>query len=376
MKEKLHVAVLGATGTVGQKFITLLDGHPYFEVAELVASERSQGKAYREACAWKQDTPIPPRIADMQIRGIEDFLESPLLFSGLDSSVAKDAERIYAERGHVIISNASSYRMDPQVPLVIPEINPDHLSLIANQPWKGAVVTNSNCSTMFLAMALAPLEETFGVKAVQVSTLQAISGAGYPGVPSYDIVGNVIPYIGGEEEKMETEAQKILGTMVDGRIDEARFAVSAQCTRVPVIDGHTETVSFSLQNKASIEELKSVLSGFRGIPQELALPSAPEHPILLMDEPNRPQPARDALRENGMATIIGRLRPCNVLDYRMVVLGHNTIRGAAGAAVLNAETMHHLGLFGENAVEEIDTALMKKQAARLNCGTIRDMVYS
>ena len=376
MNQRLHVAILGATGTVGQKFITLLHEHPYFEITELVASERSAGKTYKEACSWKQNTPIPERIASMTVKGLHDFLESPILFSGLDSSVAGEAERTFAERGHVVISNAKNYRMEPNVPLVIPEINPDHFSLIASQQWKGAIVTNSNCSTMFLAMALAPIEETFGVEAVQVTTLQAVSGAGYPGVPSYDIVGNVIPYISGEEEKMEVEAQKILGTLAEGRIVNADFAVSAQCTRVPVVDGHTETLSLSLRKKAAIEEIRSVMEGFRGIPQELGLPSAPARPIIFSENPDRPQPARDVWLENGMSTIVGRLRPCNVLDYRMVILGHNTVRGAAGAAVLNAEAMLSLGLFGDEPAEDFDSVEMKRRASHLTCANIRDMVYT
>jgi aspartate-semialdehyde dehydrogenase len=259
---------------------------------------------------------------------------------------------------------------------VIPEINPDHFSLVASQQWKGAIVTNSNCSTMFLAMALAPIEETFGVEAVQVTTLQAVSGAGYPGVPSYDIVGNVIPYISGEEEKMEVEAQKILGTLAEGRIVNADFAVSAQCTRVPVVDGHTETLSLSLRKKAAIEEIRSVMEGFRGIPQELGLPSAPARPIIFSENPDRPQPARDVWLENGMSTVVGRLRPCNVLDYRMVILGHNTVRGAAGAAVLNAEAMLSLGLFGDEPAQDFDSAEMKRRASQLTCANIRDMVYT
>jgi len=376
MNSKMRVAILGATGTVGQKFITLLTDHPYFEVAELVASERSAGKRYVEACAWKQNTPIPGYIADMQIKGLEDTLKSPVLFSGLDSSVAGAAEERYARLGHVVISNSKNHRMEEDVPLVIPEINPDHLSLIAGQKWDGAIITNSNCSTMFLAMALAPLHETFGVEAVQVTTMQAISGAGYPGVASYDILGNIIPYIGGEEEKMEIESQKILGTLADGKVIDADFVVSAQCNRVPVVDGHTETVSFSLKKKASLEELRSVMAGFRGLPQELKLPSAPDHPILMMDDADRPQPSRDVWLEKGMATVVGRLRPCNVLDYRMVIMGHNTVRGAAGAAVLNAETMFRLGLFGDNPAEDYNTEELKRRAYVLSTDGMRDVVCS
>ncbi len=370
---KLPVAILGATGTVGQKFITLLEAHPYFEIAELVASDRSAGKSFTAACSWKQNVPIPRRIAEMRVRGLDEALESPILFSGLDSSVAGKAERRFAEAGHMVISNSKNHRMASEVPLVIPEINPDHLSLLAEQPWAGGIVTNANCSTMFLAMALAPLQETFGVEAVNATTLQAISGAGYPGVASYDITGNVIPYISGEEEKMEQEAQKILGTLADGRIVEAEFAVSAQCTRVPVIDGHTETISLSLRHKAPLEELHNVMAGFRGVPQDLRLPSAPERPIIFMEQPDRPQPARDVWMENGMATLVGRLRSCPVLDYRMVIMGHNTVRGAAGAAVLNAETMYRLGLFGCEGSERYDAAEMKRRAGRLDNASIREM---
>jgi aspartate-semialdehyde dehydrogenase len=373
---KLPVAILGATGTVGQKFITLLNDHPYFEIAELVASDRSAGKTYTSACSWKQNTPIPERIGDMEIRGLNDSLSSPILFSGLDSSVAGEAESRFAAEGHVVISNSKNHRMDPDVPLIIPEINPDHFSLLARQEYAGGIVTNSNCSTMFLAMALAPLEETFGIESVQVSTLQAISGAGYPGVPSYDITANVIPYISGEEEKMEQEAQKILGTIADGRVVDAGFVVSAQCTRVPVVDGHTETVSLSLKHKAPIEEVRGVMAGFRGLPQELELPSAPQHPILFMDQPDRPQPARDVWLENGMATLVGRLRSCPVLDYRMVIMGHNTVRGAAGAAVLNAEAMYRLGLLGCGEDGRFNAAEMKRRAGLLNNATIREMVCS
>jgi aspartate-semialdehyde dehydrogenase len=376
MSRKMKVAILGATGTVGQKFITLLADHPWFEIAELVASERSAGKTYKEACAWKQNGPIPANIAGLKVKSLAARLESPVLFSGLDSSVAGEAEERYANQGHVVISNSRNHRMGNHVPLVIPEINPDHFSMISRQEHDGAIITNSNCSTMFLAMALAPLHETFGVEAVQVTTMQAISGAGYPGVSSYDILGNIVPYIGGEEEKMEIEPQKILGTLVDGRVSYANFAVSAQCNRVPVVDGHTETLSLSLRKKASLEEVKSVMAGFRGLPQELKLPSAPEHPILFIDEEDRPQPARDVWLENGMATIVGRLRPCNVLDYRMVILGHNTLRGAAGAAVLNAEAMLRMGLFGEDPAVDFTSRQMKERAARLAVDAIRDVVYS
>jgi len=364
--ERIPVAILGATGTVGQKFITLLHEHPYFTIRELVASPRNEGKTYREACAWKQNTTIPSEIASMKLKTTSTPLSSTILFSGLDSSVAGEVESNYADQGHIIISNSKNHRMDPTVPLVIPEINPDHFALLADQRWKGGVITNSNCSTMFLAMALAPIEETFGITAVQVSTMQAISGSGYPGVPSYDIIGNVIPYISGEEEKMEEETQKILGTLVDNRIQDAEFAVSAQCNRVPVVDGHTETISVGLREKATPEEVSRVMAAFRGLPQKLQLPSAPPQPLLLMDEADRPQPARDVWLENGMATLVGRIRTCPVLDIRMVVLGHNTVRGAAGAAVLNAEALYKLGLLGENPAREINMLQFKQRAAALH----------
>ncbi|HKK65173.1 MAG TPA: aspartate-semialdehyde dehydrogenase [Clostridia bacterium] len=364
--ERIPVAILGATGTVGQKFITLLQEHPYFTIRELVASPRNEGKTYREACAWKQNTALPSEIASMKLKTTATPLTSTILFSGLDSSVAGEVESSYADQGHIIISNSKNHRMDPTVPLVIPEINPDHFALLADQRWKGAVITNSNCSTMFLAMALAPIEETFGITAVQVSTMQAISGSGYPGVPSYDIIGNVIPYISGEEEKMEEETQKILGTLVDNRIQDAEFAVSAQCNRVPVVDGHTETISMGLREKATPEEVSRVMAAFRGMPQKLQLPSAPPQPLLLMEEADRPQPARDVWLENGMATLVGRIRTCPVLDIRMVVLGHNTVRGAAGAAVLNAEALYKLGLLGETPAQGVDMLQLKQRAAALH----------
>lgn len=369
---KIPVAILGATGTVGQKFVTLLQDHPYFQITELVASARNAGKTYREACSWKQNMPIPKSVADLHIKTTTARLSSAILFSGLDSSVAGEVEKAYAEKGHIIISNSKNFRMDPTVPLVIPEVNPDHFALIAEQSWPGAIITNSNCSTMFLAMALAPIEETFGINAVQVTTMQAISGAGYPGVPSYDILGNVIPYISGEEEKMEQEAQKILGTLAGDHIESAPFAVSAQCNRVPVVDGHTETLSISLRDKASPEEVAAVMGAFRGLPQHLGLPSAPEHPILIMEDSARPQPARDIWLENGMATLAGRIRSCPVFDVRMVILGHNTVRGAAGAAVLNGETLYALGLLGEDPSLGIDLEEMKSKARTLQSSLVQN----
>lgn len=343
--QKVSVAVLGATGTVGQKFVRLLENHQLFEVSELVASERSAGKQYADAVSWKQETAIPPAVAEMEVKPLSADLRSHLLFSGLDSSVAGEAETRFARRGHTVISNSSNHRMDSDVPLTIPEINPDHFELVRRQQGPGAIITNSNCSTMFLAMVLAPLDRAFGVEAVQVTTMQAVSGAGYPGVSSMDILGNVVPFIRNEEEKMEEEAKKILGKLSDDGIVPHEMTVSAQCNRVPVFDGHMEAVSLKLERKADVPDIRAALEEFRGLPQERNLPSAPQRPIVVMNEADRPQPARDVWIESGMAAVVGRIRSCSVLDYKMMILGHNTVRGAAGAAILNAEAYHALGYF-------------------------------
>ncbi len=343
MGTPIDVAVLGATGTVGQKFVLLLDSHPLFRIRELVASERSAGKRYDEACSWKQDRPIPSGIAEMTVTPLDAELVSPLLFSGLDSSVAGEAESRYAGAGHFVVSNSKNHRMDVDVPLVIPEINSDHLALVKTQQHAGAIVTNPNCSTMFLTMAIAPLHKDFGVEAVQVTTMQAVSGAGYPGVSSMDILGNVLPRIGGEEEKMETETQRILGSLSPERVTPASFTVSAQCNRVPVFDGHTESVAVRLRGDPSPEEVAASMRAFRGMPQKRGLHTAPENPVVVMSEPDRPQPARDIRREGGMSTLVGRIRRCPVMGIKFVAMGHNTVRGAAGAAVLNAEAAVELG---------------------------------
>ena len=341
--EKISVAVLGATGTVGQKFISLLENHPFFEVTEVVASSRSAGKKYKDAVSWKQDRFIPENVADLVVKTTDDSLVCRILFSGMDGEVAGPAEEEYARRGHFVISNSKNHRMDKDVPIIIPEVNPEHFELIKVQPYKGAIITNSNCSTMFLAMVLAPLHRAFGVEKVFVSTMQAISGAGYPGVASMDILGNVIPFIGGEEPKMECEAQKILADLKNGELVPAPFVVSAHCNRVPVFDGHTESVSILFKNKPTVEQVKETLRNFKGIPQEKQLPFAPKQPILVFEEDNRPQPARDVWKENGMAACVGRIRECSIFDIKMTVMGHNTVRGAAGAAILNAETLVALG---------------------------------
>lgn len=339
----ISVAILGATGTVGQKFISLLENHPFFVIKEVVASSRSAGKLYKDACNWKQDNFIPADIANMVVKSTDELLSSPILFSGLDASVAGEVEEAYANAGHFIISNARNHRMDKNVPLIIPEVNVGHFEIIKKQPWKGGIVTNSNCSTMFLAMVLAPLHKAFGIQYVHVTTMQAISGAGYPGVPSMDILGNVVPYIGGEEEKMEMEAQKILGSIVGDEIVSADFVVSAHCNRVAVFDGHTESLTIKFKKKPSVDEVKALLKGFTGFPQEKKLPFAPDQPILVFEEADRPQPARDVWKNRGMSTCVGRIREDSIDDIKMTIMGHNTIRGAAGAAILNAECLAELG---------------------------------
>ncbi len=343
MKEKIKAGVLGATGAVGQKFVQLLENHPWFELTEVAASERSVGKTYGEATRWFQNTPLPERVRHLAVKPCQPELDCRIVFSGLDASVAGEVETEFAAAGYAVFSNARNHRLDDEVPLVIPELNADHLTLIERQKSKrggsGFIVTNSNCSTMFLAMALGPLHQAFGVEKVFVVTMQAISGAGYPGVASLDILGNVIPFINGEEEKIEIETRKILGTLTGHRVELADFAVSAQTNRVPVEDGHTECVSLKLKKPALLEAIKECLHNFHGLPQKLKLPSAPPQPILVLDEVDRPQPKRDVMAANGMATLVGRIRPCPILDFRFVILGHNTIRGAAGASILNAELL-------------------------------------
>jgi len=343
MDRKIPVALLGATGTVGQKFIVLLQNHPWFEITELVASPRSAGKTYREACAWKQDSPIPEYLQDEIVipAGVE--LKSRILFSGMDASVAGPLEEDYAGKGHIVISNAKNHRTDPDVPIIIPEVNPDHFEITKKQKYKGAIITNSNCVIMPMAMVIAPLDKAFGIEWIQLTSMQAISGAGYPGVASYDIIGNVIPFIGGEEPKVESESQKILGTIDGNVIRPADYVVSAQCNRVPVVDGHTETLSIKFRKKPSPEEVKKILREWRAMPQEKKLPSAPSAPVIVFEEDNRPQPARDVWLEGGMAACVGRIRECPIGDIKMVIMGHNTVRGAAGAAILNAEAYVSLG---------------------------------
>jgi aspartate-semialdehyde dehydrogenase len=347
--DRIPVAVLGATGSVGQRFVQLLESHPWFRLHEVVASERSAGRTYGDAADWRLDTLLPASASALEVKPLGAQLESRLVFSGLDSSVAGEAEDDYANRGCVVVSNSRNHRMDADVPLLIPEINADHLGAIDLQKTRrggnGYIVTNPNCSTIGLAMAIAPIERRFGINQLHVTTMQAISGAGYAGVPSYAILDNVIPFIGGgEEEKIETETNKILGTVKNGAIEDHPLTVSAAVTRVPVHNGHTGSISVSLEQKPDAEAMIHAWNGFRGRPQELGLPTAPPQPIVYLTGANRPQPALDANRDGGMTVTVGRLRRCPVLDYKFVALGHNTIRGAAGAAILNAELMHREGL--------------------------------
>lgn len=347
MNGKIPVGVLGATGAVGQKFVKLLEGHPWFEVTEVAASERSSGKPYGDAVSWKQATPIPEAVRSLIIKPCTPELKCRIVFSGLDANVAGQAEEDFARAGYVVLSNSKNHRMDEDVPLVIPEVNPEHLGLIPIQRQKrnstGYMVTNANCTTMFLAMALGPIHKAFKLEKVFMVSMQAVSGAGYPGVPSLDILGNVIPYIGGEEEKVEIETRKILGTFNGRTIDLADFAVSAQCNRVAVEDGHTESVSIKLATKTTAKEIADLLRNFSGVPQQLRLPSAPEQPYLVMDAQDRPQPRFDVNRYHGMATCVGRIRPCSIFDFKLTLMGHNTIRGAAGASILNAELLKAQG---------------------------------
>jgi aspartate-semialdehyde dehydrogenase len=341
VSRRLDVGILGATGMVGQQFIMQLANHPWFRIAWLSASERSEGKKYRDL-AWRLSVPRPAEVDDLVVEAAVPGRAPRLMFSGLDSKVAGDIEREFASAGHFVVSNARNYRMEQFVPLLVPEVNPDHLALIPLQQqskgWKGAIVTNPNCATIPLVMALAAARQ-FETARVTVSTMQAVSGAGYPGVPSLDILGNLIPFIDGEEEKIQTESLKIMGTLQTDRVVPHPMVVSAQTTRVPVINGHTETISVQFNKKPSLEDLKAAFRSFIGKPQQHGCPSAPKQPLQVMDELNRPQPRLDVEREGGMAVFLGRVRPCPVFDYKFVALGHNTVRGAAGAAVLNAELM-------------------------------------
>ena len=341
--KKIPVAILGATGSVGQRFVELLINHPWFEVAELAASDRSAGKKYCEATNWIMQSPLPEKYASMIVKKCEPNLDSKIAFSGLDASVAGEIESEFAKNGYYIISNSRNHRFDEDVPLMIPEVNPDHLDLVKAQNYKGGIITNPNCSTIGMVMALKPLYDAFGLDAVNIVTMQAVSGGGYPGVPSLDIIDNVVPFIGGEENKMETEPLKILGKLSGSKIENAQFKISAQCNRVAVIDGHLETVQVNFKKKPSKDEIIKVWKEFKSLPQELDLPSAPKQPIIYFTEDKYPQPKLHRNIDKGMAAAVGRLRECPLFDYKFIVLSHNTIRGAAGGTILIAELMKAKG---------------------------------
>jgi aspartate-semialdehyde dehydrogenase len=341
------VAVLGATGAVGQTFIRLLQRHPLFYVAEVAASERSAGKRYRDAMNWHEGE-LPDEVADLTVVPCDAAsVASKVVFSAMDASVAGEVEQAFAHAGAFVLSNARNHRMDPDVPLVIPEVNAKHLALIdmqkKNRGWQGAIVTNANCATTTAAVALAPLHEAFGARKVMIATMQAVSGAGYPGVASLDILGSVIPYIGGEEEKIEREINKILGTLDGASVTPAPFKVSAHANRVPVEHGHTACLTIEFEKPVTPEQAKEVLAGWRGDPICHGLPSAPEEPLVLRTEPDRPQARKDVDTGHGMATVVGRVRADAVMHLRLVALSHNTVRGAAGGSILNAEVLGRMG---------------------------------
>ena len=353
--ERRKVGILGATGMVGQRFIQLLAQHPWFEITWLAASDRSQGKRYDEACRWKLDTPLPAAIAGMTLMpNTPEGTPQPdlprIIFAALDAPIAHELEPKFAAAGCAVISNSSAFRMTADVPLVVPEVNADHLALIEQQSWRretgGYLVTNPNCSAIGLVLALAPIEQAFGIESIFVSTMQAVSGAGYPGVASLDILGNVVPFIKNEEEKLQEEVAKLLGTLSQNHIHPAPLKLSAHCNRVAVEDGHTECVSIKLKRPATYEQMLAAWASFKplaGIHEGQPLPSAPDQPVEYEDAIDRPQPRLDRMRGRGMASTVGRLRPCTLFDWKFVVLSHNTIRGAAGAAILNAEILAMLG---------------------------------
>jgi aspartate-semialdehyde dehydrogenase len=362
--ERRNVGILGATGMVGQRFIQLLENHPWFNITWLAASDRSAGKTYAEACAWRLDTPLPDRIARMILQPNTPEPKGDLprvIFSSVDAPIARELEPLFAAAGCAVISNSSAFRMAPDVPLVVPEVNADHLDLIEQQPTRkrsgGYIVTNPNCCAIGLVLPLAPLQARFGIEKLFVSTMQAASGAGYPGVASLDILGNVIPYIKNEEEKLQEEVAKLLGTASTSGFNPAPLTLSAHCNRVAVVDGHTECVSIKLRKPATAAEIQAAWAGFQPLHGQgldgLHLPSAPLYPVEYAPEDTRPQPRLDLMRGNGMATTVGRLRPCSLFDWKFTLLSHNTIRGAAGAAILNAEILAVMGKFDFRAFPPI-----------------------
>lgn len=342
------VGILGATGAVGQRFISLLADHPWFQITDLLASERSAGKRYGEAVKWVLDTPLPPHIADLPVKLAQPGqADARVLFSALPAAQARELEPAFAAAGHYLFSNASAYRMAEDIPLVIAEVNPEHLDLIevqqARRGWEGFLVCNANCTATHLICTLHPLQLAFGVEQVMVTSMQAASGAGYPGVSFMDLIDNIVPHTYGEEEKVQTEPLKIMGSLENGAVRFADFRISAHCHRAPVLDGHFEAVSIAFSRPAAREQIIEAFREYRRLPQELGLPSAPDPAIVVHEAIDRPQPRLDRMTGRGMATVVGRIRPCPVLDWRYALLGHNTIRGAAGGSILNAELMHVQG---------------------------------
>jgi aspartate-semialdehyde dehydrogenase len=361
LRRKFRAGILGATGTVGQRLVHLLADHPWFELTEVAASERSFGKKYCEAVNWHLDTPIPPAAANLIVKNLEPSLDCDFVFSALDSSVAGPAEEDFARAGYPVVSNSKNHRMSPDVPLLIPEVNAAHLDAIPVQQknrgyGSGFIVTNPNCSTAGLVLVLKPLADAFGLEKMFVVTMQAVSGAGYPGVASLDILGNVVPFISGEEEKMEEEPQKLLGRWDGSRFIEAGLGISAHCNRVPVENGHLECVSVSLKKIATLREVREALRNFTVSDELAALPTAVKNPVIVLDEENRPQPRRDVNAGNGMAAVVGRVRECPLLDVKLTLLSHNLLRGAAGAALLNAELLASRGLLARSRVPTQDPA--------------------
>jgi aspartate-semialdehyde dehydrogenase len=374
MKTKYPIGILGATGMVGQRYIQLLENHPWFEVTWLAASDRSSGKTYGEAAKWRLDTPLPERIANMTVAAADPEGAPKTIFASVDAAIAREMEPRFAAAGCAVLSNSSAFRMAPNVPLVIPEVNAEHLHLIEEQPSRkqsgGYMVTNPNCSTIGLVMALKPLQERFGIEQIFVTTMQAISGAGYPGVPSMDILDNVVPYIGSEEEKMEEETLKLLGTLQGHAVTPLAARISASCNRVAVVDGHTESVSIKLKKPATREEILAAWAEFNPL-AGLGLPTAPEPPVFWVPQNDRPQPRLDRNRGKGMAVTVGRLRPCGLLDWKFTALSHNTIRGAAGATILNAELLASLGKLEPGV--STDKSSSQKQK---NTGSVGDALAS
>lgn len=341
----MEVAVLGATGMVGQRFIETLVGHPFFELTALAASSKSAGKRYSEAAKWYLSGEMPSEVMDTVVKEVDPRkIKADIVFSALPSAIAKEVEPRFAEAGFIVASNASSYRMADDVPLLIPEVNPEHLDIIEVQRerrrWDGAIITNPNCTTIMAVLSMKPIYDAYGIEKAVVTSMQGLSGAGYNGVPSMAIVDNVIPFIKGEEEKVESEGRKIFGRFNGAEIEPAELNISASCNRVAVLDGHTEAVFIKSAKNWDIEGVKKAMREFKGLPQELKLPTAPVNPILVREEADRPQPRLDRLSQGGMAVSVGRVRECPIMDFKYITMGHNTIRGAAGASVLNAELLY------------------------------------